>query len=245
MNAPMFYRRPVPLSSQTHAAWRLKGGDAAFAGETNAVPLMVGEFASAARSYPIVFGANDTAPVALLGLQRSNLFVSNGKWSEGHYIPAYVRRYPFVFVQMSSPEGFALAIDADSERVVSEGTEGVALFENGAPADVTKQALEFCRSFTGEHRATRAFVEGLRASGLMTARHADVTLPAGRKLSLSGFEIVDEKKFAALTDNVVVEWHRKGWLGLVTLHLASLARFTDLLSLQSAREGAAAQPATH
>ena len=241
----MFYRRPVPLSSQSHADWRLKGGDTAFAAGTNAVPLMVGEFASAAHSYPIVFTANDAAPIALLGLQASNLFVSNGKWSEGRYIPAYVRRYPFVFVQLSDPDGFALAIDAESDRVASEGTEGVPLFENGEPSAVTRQALEFCRAFTGEHQTTRAFVEALRANGLMTERHADVTLPAGRKLSLSGFEIVDEQKFAALPDNVVLEWHRKGWLGLVTLHLASLSRFTDLLSLQSAREGAATNGIAH
>lgn len=227
---PLFYRQPVPLSSVTHAGWRLKGGDVSYASGANAVPVMVGEFASIARSYPLVFAAKDAAPVALLGLQQANVFVRDGKWSEGHYIPAYVRRYPFVFIHVAERNEFVLAVDAGSERIVREGEEGVPMFQNGAPADVTKQALEFCRLFTAEHRATSAFGEALRAQGLLTARHADAALPDGRKLSLSGFEVVDAKKFAGLPDAVVVDWHRKGWLGLVHFHLASLDRFTDLLS---------------
>ncbi|MBM0106364.1 SapC family protein [Steroidobacter sp. S1-65] len=235
-SSPLFYRQPVPLSSVTHASWRLKGGDVAYASDTNALPVMVGEFGAAAHSYPLVFAAKDASPVALVGLQQLNVFVSDGKWSEGHYIPAYVRRYPFVFIHVEDQDRFVLAVDAGSERIVRQGEEGVPLFDNGAPTDVTKQALEFCRAFTGEHRATSAFSAALRAQGLLTARHADVVMPNGRKLSLSGFEVVDAEKFAALPDAVVVEWHRKGWLRLVNLHLASLDRFTDLLSRQSARD---------
>lgn len=235
--APLFYRRPVPLSMQAHARWRLKDGDLAFAVGTNAVPLVTGEFALASRSYPIVFAAADAAPLALLGLERGNLFVAEGQWSEGHYVPAYVRRYPFVFIRTGDPEGFALAIDADSDRVVREGEEGVALFQDNAATALTRQALEFCRLFTGEHRTTQAFAAALRSQGLLTSRNADATLPGGRKLALTGFQVVDAQMFAALPEQIVVDWHRKGWLRLVNLHLASLDRFSDLLSRQGQMEG--------
>lgn len=234
---PLFYRRPVPLSGQAHARWRLKDGDLAFAAGTNAVPLVIGEFALASRSYPIVFAAEDAAPLALLGLGRDNLFVADGRWSEGHYVPAYVRRYPFVFIQTENPQGFALAIDEDSDRIVREGEEGVALFHGDAATALTRQALEFCSLFTGEHRATQAFAAALRSQGLLTARNADATLPDGRKLALTGFQVMDAQMFAAMPEQVVVDWHRKGWLGLVNSHLASLERFADLLSRQGQMEG--------
>ena len=43
-------------------------------------------------------------PVAILGLRgAANQFVnSEGAWREGKYIPAYVRRYPFIL--MESPD---------------------------------------------------------------------------------------------------------------------------------------------
>lgn len=232
MAEPLFYRRPAPLSAQAHAQWRLKDGDLAFAAGTNAVPLVIGEFAPASRSYPIVFAAEDAAPLALLGLERDNLFVADGQWSESHYVPAYVRRYPFVFIRTGNPQGFALAIDEDSDRIVREGEEGVGLFHDDAATALTRQALEFCSLFTGEHQATQAFAAALRSQGLLTARNADATLPGGRKLALTGFQVVDAQMFAALPEQIVVDWHRKGWLWLVNLHLASLDRFADLFSRQ-------------
>lgn len=238
---PLFYRKPVLLSSQLHGEWRLRSGDFSFAAQANGVPLMISEFVMASRSYPIVFAAGDATPVALLGLERNNLFLSDGEWSEGHYIPAYVRRYPFVFIRIENPEGFALAIDADSDRVLQEGEEGVLLFQGEAPSATTEQALEFCHLFADEHRATQAFGAALRSHGLLTARDADVTLLGGRKLALTGFEVVDADKFVALPEEVVVDWHRRGWLALVSFHLSSLRGFADLLSRQGLME--ASRPA--
>ena len=70
----------------------------------------------------------------------------------------------------------------------------------------------------------------------MVDRRADAALPNGRKLSVSGFQVVDPKRFAELSEGKVVTWHRNGWLGLVHFHLASLERFADLLGRQGRRE---------
>jgi hypothetical protein len=56
---------------------------------------------------------------------------------------------------------------------------------------------------------------------------------------VNGFKIVDAQKFQALTDTVVVEWHRKGWLGLVHFHLASLENWGGQLTRQGAVPAAA------
>ena len=229
---PLFYRRPEPLNAAAHADWRLKGGDAAFATDTPFVPVVVGEMAAAARTYPVVFAGGDAQPLAVLGLERRNLFVTDGRWSPDAYVPAYVRRYPFGFIATVNPDGFALAIDAASDRIVTEGGEGAALFEDGQPSPLTKQALEFCDAFQAEATATRAFAEALMAADLLIDRRADVTLADGRRTGIEGFRVVDVEKFTALPDATVLDWHRKGWLALVHFHLSSLERFSVLLDRQ-------------
>ncbi|WP_291834218.1 SapC family protein [Brevundimonas sp.] len=238
---PLFYRAPEPLSAAVHGAWRLKDGDVSFAADTPFVPIVVGELAASARSYPIVFAAGNAQPIAVLGLERANLFVTNGAWAEDAYLPAYVRRYPFGFIATANPERFALAIDGASDRVVRTGGDGVALFdEDVKPSATTRQALAFCEVFQSEVAATTAFVEALKAQDLLIDRRADATLPDGRKLGLEGFQIVDARKFAGLADDVMLDWHRRGWLALVHFHLSSLDRFSALLTLQTARAAAPA-----
>lgn len=236
---PLFYRAPEPLSAAVHGGWRLKDGDLSFAADTPFVPIVVGELAASARSYPIVFAAGNAQPIAVLGLEHANLFVTDGAWAVDAYLPAYVRRYPFGFIATVNPKGFALAIDAASDRVVRTGKDGVALFEEDIkPSATTRQALAFCEAFQSEASATAAFTEALKAKDLLIDRRADATLPDGRKLGLDGFQIIDAEKFARLADDVVLDWHRKGWLALVHFHLASLERFSTLLTLQAARTSA-------
>lgn len=230
---PLFYREPQPLSSSVHSAWRLKDGDASFAAEAPYVPIVAGELAAAARDYPVVFAAGDAQPIAVLGLERRNLFVEDGRWARDAYVPAYVRRYPFGFIATVNPDGFALAIDAASDRVVQSGDEGAALFEDGKPSELTKQALSFCDAFQAEAKATRDFAEALKTQDLLIDRRADATLPDGRKLGLEGFQVVDAEKFSKLPDEVVLEWHNNGYLALVHFHLASLERFSNLLNRQA------------
>ncbi|MFZ2982383.1 MAG: SapC family protein [Sphingobium sp.] len=230
---PPFYRAPQPLNAAVHADWRLRDGDITFAADTPHLPIVIGELAAAARSFPIVFAAGDAQPVVILGLERRNLFVADGHWSEDAYVPAYVRRYPFGFITTVNRDGFALAIDAGSDRVVQDGEDGAAWFDDGQPSSLTREALAFCGAFQSEATATRDFADALVAQDLLVDRRADATLPDGRTLGLDGFRIVDGAKLAALPEPVVLEWHNQGWLALVHFHLASLDRFQDLLVRQA------------
>ncbi len=240
---PLFYRRIEPLSTQRHAGLRLMDGDASFASATPYVPIVVGELSAAARDYPVVFAPGSGQPLAILALEQTNLFVEDGRWQPDSYVPAYVRRYPFAFVATGKEGEFALAIDAGSDRVTDGGKEGTALFEDGKPSALTQQALTFCNAFQSDAAATAAFGEALKAQDLLVDRSADATLPDGRKLGLNGFQIVDTKKFAELEGDVIAEWHRKGWLGLVHFHLASLTRFRALLDRQALRSMKPSAPA--
>lgn len=234
---PLFYNDLQPLHAERHAAWRLKQGDASFATETPYVPIVVGELAAAARSYPVVFAADGAQPIAILGLERRNLFLSDDShWVPDAYVPAYVRRYPFAFIGTVKPDGFALAIDAGAERVAQSGSDGAALFEDGKPSALTREALDFCAAFGRDAELTQLFAAALQEKELLIDRRADATLPDGRKLGLEGFQIVDATKLAQLDDETVLAWHRQGLLGLIHHHLASLDRFSVLLNRQALRQ---------
>lgn len=226
---PLFYRDPQVLRSAAHAALRIKPGDYRFAAEANASPLAVIEFASAMRHYPIVFSSKDGFPLVIFGLGSSNRFVSGGQWAERAYVPAYVRRYPFAF-SAAGEDGFALAIDVGADNVIDGGGEGEPLFIDGKPAPLAENAVAFCGEFQGAHIQTRAFADALRAHDLLVEQRADARPASGAPLALSGFMVVDQTRFDALPDEVVLDWHRKGWSALVHFHRASLARFADLLA---------------
>jgi hypothetical protein len=87
-----------------------------FASKINSVPLAVTEFEMACRSYPIVFSSGETvAPVSIVGLrEEENLFLDEeSAWLSNIYVPAYIRKYPFIpkfrrrliFVKISMPPG--------------------------------------------------------------------------------------------------------------------------------------------
>ncbi|MGK6354702.1 SapC family protein [Sphingomonas sp. DT-207] len=238
---PLFYKSLRPLDSASHATLRFKGVDFAFAEESPSIPIVISEFAEASRHYPIVFAASDATPLVVLGRDRRNLFLENGAWSRGAYVPAFARRYPFGYLRLGDSARFILGIDVECEGLTESG--GEPLFENGRPAAITQRALGFCEAFRGEAESTLAFVRALEGRGLLVDRHADAVLPDGRSFSVDGFKVVDAERYAALDGATLVEWHARGWLALVTLHLSSLDRFRDLLSRRSTRPEAPAADA--
>lgn len=203
------------------------------------MPLLAAEFGPASRNYPILFADGEVAtPTALLGLEENNLFVDHeGDWAPGTHVPAYARRYPFGSVNLAGEEKFALVIDTASESLVREGADGTPLFEEGKPSLLTRRAFAFCEAFRNDAVETRAFCEALQHQDLLVERHADIELPEGRKLAVAGFKIISFDAFRALEDDIVVDWHRRGWLALVQFHLASLDQFATLLQRRSALGG--------
>jgi len=239
-SGPLFYREPLPLQSDKHANWRLRPGSLAFAAETNAIPAVIGEFGMAAQHFPILFTGQDASPIVAVGLSRSNLFVNDGKWADDTYAPAYLRRYPFVFMQSDEDGNFLLALDAGSEQVnQGESDEGEPLFVDGKATELVDNAMKFCADFTREYEQTRQFSAALLAQGLLVERSIDVTLSNGEKMSVNGFHVVDVEKFAQLPDDIVLAWHRNGWLALVHHHLTSLSKFNALVKRQSEQAKAA------
>ena len=232
---PLFYKDPQPLHSARHAGKGLRmPADYRFAAAAHAVVLHAQEFRLATTHYPIVFADEASfMPLAVLGFRDGeNLFVDDsGAWTEGTYIPAYVRRYPFATGHGAKEgeqilyldEGTGLVVDLDSNP------DAEALFADGEPSERTKQALEFCVAFGQQAVVTNAFIDEVKARDLLGAKEVRLELPAGGSQLLTGLRVIEEEKFNALPDEVILEWRRKGWLPLVYWHWASMDNFFRLV----------------
>ena len=235
---PLFYKNPIPMDAKRHATHGLKPNfGLGFAANVNAVPVNLIELPQICHFYPIAFSPDGNAtPVALLGLRdNENLFMNaKGEWLPDVYIPAYIRRYPFIFSELPDSDQLTLCIDQNEEIVTDKG--GQPFFESdGKPTALAQNALEFCKSYHAAAQQTLQFSEALAASGLLVDRNAEINTGDGHKINFSCFRIVDEQKLAELSDKDFLEWRRRGWLPFLYAHLFSGVQWQRLTGLLRAR----------
>ena len=229
---PLFYKSPRVLTPASHGNRSLRASnDFRFAANTNAVPLVAEEIPLAARHYPVVF-SDEAAPhpVAILGLRgQQNLFIdSEGRWRPGAYVPAYVRRYPFIFIENDTRTELTLCVD-EAADTLTEGRDAPLFDARGEPTALTRSALAFCRDYQAQHLLAAELGRMLAQADLLIEHRADITLTDGQRLSLSGFKVIDDKRFAKLPEDTFLEWRSKGWLPLVYSHFFSIGAWSALV----------------
>lgn len=228
---PALYSNPVALSAERHAGLRLAPKiDFGFAKHVNAVPLNISEIKLAVRFYPVVFSGSDpVTTLVILGVrENTNLFVgANGEWEAEHYVPAYVRRYPFIFLADPATKKFALCVDEDSSLLRKSAEQ--TLFVGGKPSATVQRALSFCSAYQSQSEQTREFAQAVHDADLLVPNRAEITLPSGEKLAMGGFSVIDEDKFAELPDATFLDWRQRGWLPLIYYHMLSAANWPLLV----------------
>lgn len=237
---PIFFTKPAALDSKRHAkaGFKLNQGYA-FANEVNSIPLNVAEFVEAAKTYPVVFTAGEDAlPVAVVGLEQKNYFVGEeGQWLPHCYIPAYVRKYPFVFTEMPEQKQFVLCIDEAAPHFAEEaGKDDAPLYDGDKPSELVTRALEFCTAYHNHYVMTRNFGKDLKDAGLLVPHQSDIQLANGRKLRLGSFQLIDAEKFEKLPEEKFLEFRKKGYLPLIYQALMSATNWRYLVDLAGERE---------
>ncbi|MEE4337088.1 SapC family protein [Erythrobacter sp.] len=230
---PLFYKDLLPLNSRDHADWKVSPfGTAAHVAQTHAIPLTVDEFIDAQRNYPIVFTAGDNPlPIALMGLNEGvNTFVGDDeKITAGVYVPAYIRRYPFILAKMRpDSDEMSLCFDPTAGVIGKQdaGNEGgQALFDSeGKPTDYTSQVLDFCSKFEESGQRTRAFLEELKKLDILMDGEVAITRGDNpdKPFVYRGFRMVDEKKLRELPTETLEALNKNGLLMLIHAHLFSM-----------------------
>jgi hypothetical protein len=229
MTQLLIYETAVPVSSGRHgkASIELRKGYG-FARGINSVPLMAVEFPQAAPEYAIVFAQNgaEVLPVVILGARSGeNLFVKEDESWNASYLPAFVRRYPFIFSSSEDGKTFTLCVDEAFQGLNYLG-RGEALFDaEGKQTPYVDDVLKFLQEYRAQFMRTQAFCRKLVELQLLEPMRAQFTLGT-EKMSLGGFQAIDRAKLKALSGDKLAELAATDELELIYLHLQSMRNFS-------------------
>lgn len=228
----LIYGNAVPLSKDRHAKWSVQvGRDFSYAKNLNALPILAAEFIAAVREYPIVFThANDAyQPVALLGIRaEENLFLDDANAWTARYLPAFLRRYPFVFSRSEDGQTFTVCIDETFAGFNQQGRGDRLFTDDGGITPYVNNVLQFLQSFQVEHARTQAFCKKLDELEVFEPQNAVWTSPNGEQVALGGFVCVSREKLEAVPPRMLAGMVGSGEMDLIYAHLFSLNNL-DLL----------------
>ena len=248
---PVLYNDLVPLNSQQHGKFKSITVDKApWIAKQHAIPLTVEEFPLAQRDFPIVFSAGDNpVPLALMGLNEGvNVFFNEDGSPIGNpYVPAYIRRYPFLLARLDqNSENLSLCFDPSSD-MLGEFEEGRELFDADAQATQhTKDLLQFCEKFEEAGAKTNAFMEELTKADVLMDGEVSINRlddPNGKPFIYRGFKMVNQEKLRELRGDQLRTWNQNGLLPLIHAHLFSLDLMRLIFSKQAEQGTAPTQPA--
>src|SRR5579863_7775550 len=224
---PMFYRTPTVLSALEHANLAVvRKRNYSFSAKVNSIPVVLTEVPLLLPHYPVAFTLGDEPMLmAIVGARNDeNLFVdAEGNWEPGRYIPAYVRRFPFVL--MEPPDrNFRLAAELESGFFDPEGER---LFENGRPTQYALDVFRFCMELQQAFAPTQEFCQAVHQKGLLKPKRSTMTTPSGRTFSVSGFAGVDLEDLNQLDNRTANLWRKQGWLATLYWHFGSLGHLNS------------------
>ena len=238
---PLLFNELAPLSSVDHAGWKTRKADTApFLINQHAIPVTIDEFSIVQRYYPIIFSVGDSpVPLALMGLNEGvNTFVDEtGKLMDEVYVPAYVRRYPFLLARLrDDAEELSLCFDPTSDAIGAY-EDGDALFEDGKPTEVTQSILAFCEQFEQAGQRTTLFMKELVDNGLLMDGEVSIQVTDNEQpFVYRGFQMINEEKLRDLRGDTLRKMMKSGLLPLVHAHLFSLSTMREIFARQVAQD---------
>ncbi len=229
------FKNIVALDRVTHRDLHFNPNQTyAFAAQMMVTPIVAGEANLIAREYPLLFALQpDRLPLALLGVDKDrNAYVdANGHWL-ARYIPAHLRRYPFMLADSAATpdaEGarnFTVMIDSAAPHL--QGNQGSALLgAAGEPTAILQQVQQVLMSLQRDELRTRKLVTEIESAGLLRERVLEARPKKGKPFALEGLRIIDKEKFAALPADTLLSLHQSGALALIYAHLLSLNNLQD------------------
>lgn len=203
-----------------------------YAKEQINAPVTVGEFYEACKNYPIVFAKDKDnvwfASVMLGYKENENIFVDDkGEWEKLHYIPAAIRRYPFIFINQEKSDDLILGIEK-SYLSSDKKDESRKLFNSEENSELLNNVLNFLNQFQNDAKVTSNFIKQLEEWELLEEKVATITTASKEQYNINGFFVVNEEKLRHLSKKRKEEICEKDMIPLITAHLISLSNIQKL-----------------
>jgi len=238
----MIYDNIQPLSEK-HAKWSVSIENHEFISHLNSVPVLATEIAFAASEFPVIFSATGTEgeylPLAVMGLKEGqNLLLNEKNILTTRYVPAFIRRYPFVLGGSKDSDMMALCLDEDSKCMAHDGSKGARLFkDDNSHSDFLNDIVEFLKDYQYRAELTRTFTKKLHELDLLEPMTANISFKGKEdvNLNLGGFYVVKREKLKTISDAEVLDLFKKDGLELIYAHLQSLSNFNRLVDIMSTK----------
>jgi len=238
----MIYDNIQPLSEK-HAKWSVGVENHEFISHLNSSPLLATEIAFAAAEFPVIFSATaiegEFIPLAVMGLKDGqNLLLDEKNVLNTRYVPAFIRRYPFVLGGTKDTDMMALCIDEDSKFFSQDGSKGTRLFQDdGSHSDFLKDVVEFLKDYQYRAEMTRTFTKKLHELDLLEPMSANISFKSKEdaNINLGGFFVVKREKLKAISDADALDLFKKDGLELIYAHIQSLSNFNRLIDVMSTK----------
>jgi hypothetical protein len=228
----------VPVRKEQHQNLKLaKARDLSHVAGQHIIPVTAAEYAQSSASFPIVLvknpGSERFRSVAMLGLEAGeNLYFQDEKWS-ALSLPQSIAMVPFSLGLDPEKENTLTAcVDVDSP-FVGEDKELPLFEEEGKESEVLENVQQSLGRLYDNERMTENFIKELQENDLLQELELNIGLSTGEKKKLVGIFTVNEEKVKELSDDKVVDFHKRGLFVPIYSMLGSLSQINRLVQLRN------------
>ena len=201
------------------------------------IPVAAVEYAQASASFPLVFvknpGSERFRSVAMLGLEAGeNLFLQDDKWI-ALSMPQSISMIPFSLgVDPDKENTLTACIDLDSEFIGED--KDIALFEDdGKESEMFVNVQQALGRLFDNEKMTENFIKELQEHDLLQEVELNIALSSGEKKKLVGIFTINEDKIKSLSDDKVLDFHKRGLFVPIYAMLGSLSQVNHLVQLRN------------
>ncbi len=201
------------------------------------IPVSAAEYAQSSASFPIVFVKNPDSErfrsVAMLGLEAGeNLFLQDEKWT-GLSMPQSISMVPFSLgIDPDKENTLTACVDLDSPFVGED--KDLALFEDdGKDSEVFANVQQALGRLYDNEKMTENFIKELQENDLLQELELNIVLSTGEKKKLVGIFTINEDKIKDLSDDKVLDFHKRGLFVPIYSMLGSLTQVNHLVQLRN------------
>jgi hypothetical protein len=228
----------VPVRKEQHQNLKIANQrNLAHVANQHIVPVTAAEYAQASASFPIVLVKNPDSPryrsIVMLGLESGeNLFYQDDKWS-GLTVPLSIGMAPFALgIDPDQENTLTACVDVDSEFVGED--KDLALFDDeGKETEVLTNVQQSLGRLYDNERMTENFIKELEDNDLLQELQLNIDLSSGEKKKLVGIFTINEEKIKSLSEDKVIDFHKRGLFVPIYAMLGSLGQINRLVQLRN------------
>ena len=159
----------------------------------------------------------------------------------GSYIPAYIRRYPFILANADEQaNSFAVCIDESYSGFNTAGEGDRLISDNGGHGEILANSVKFLEEFHKHSQVTSTFCQAIADAGLVESMQANFSMKSGSTFSLAGLYCVPRNKIKALSAEQLNLFVDRDYLDLLYLYIYSLSNMDKLIRRYDEAEKASA-----